>query len=351
MAQQGSNEEDVLTLNVSNQNLKGVVKASFSNQKKLDELFNAGRQATILTDETLLRFKFQGNDIFSDWYLEMHPNGGDPWKNYVQKGDFGIYLALSSIPIANSVSIKSILVTYTTKVEAINFMSRLTSSFRDDSHLRWGCADIDNTIKMRQFKQNPDVMKNGFDIVVSFHIKSITYVKKKGIRNNNNNINIAKYNQSQNVIKNILTRLDNIESQIGLKGTVNNNNNNNESSTNTGDDNTNKNCESKENVNENLKGIKAKRSQVTGFESEKVILNIFGDNTKAGKEYVDMIVVEQGYEDVEALFTLEQDELLQYGMVKKGHRLKLLSRLKQLEQDQYAQAAQARISHHDTEGE
>ena len=81
-----------------------------------------------------------------------------------------------------------------------------------------------------------------------------------------------------------------------------------------------------EKTNGNDHDSMAAQASMTTF--GKWILNVFDNDSKIGYNYINMIIVDQGIDDIEMFSKLTDKELKQIGIHKKGHRMKFLTSMR-----------------------
>ena len=69
-------------------------------------------------------------------------------------------------------------------------------------------------------------------------------------------------------------------------------------------------------------------------EFENWILTVFGNNGQIGKEYVELIVNKEGFDNLQEFIQLTENDLKEIGIDKKGHRLKFMTKMKQYRENE-----------------
>ena len=252
-------------------------------------------------------FEFNAEKIYLDWYVIAFPNGNPKqWKE--SSNCFMITTRISTLPPAKTVKIKSIQIQHLASIPQLNILKSHTDDFNNEKFLGQNTINSHDEINKTIFAKYNVEKKGGFDIHITLRIKSIEFeYKKKNVNamvnktnftsNNYNNNNSTKHEKTMNMI---LLKLDKIQHQLNqmhmsnqLNQNYNNNNNNSEN------------------------------------KLEQWILNMFNGNEEIGKEYIKIIINNQGFDDIDVFCDLNENDLKEIGINKKGHRMKILQKIKE----------------------
>ena len=66
-----------------------------------------------------------------------------------------------------------------------------------------------------------------------------------------------------------------------------------------------------------------------GNQLEEWILNTFNKNEDIGKQYVKIIIDDEGFDDIDVFCNSNDNDLKEMGINKKGHRMKLMQKIKE----------------------
>ena len=152
-----------------------------------------------------------------------------------------------------------------------------------------------------------------------------------GVNNNHNNNNNHEFKTNTSVDEKfelVYEKLDNLATKIEKLTNVFANaiKNNALSRNNNGNINSVKSNINISNVNKNLSNVSGGMKNVN--EVKAFLRMLFGYNESVCKEYIELLVVKEGFDDLDILAQLTDVDLIQIGIAKKGHRMKILSQCK-----------------------
>ena len=307
-----------------------------------DKIFNAKPYTLISSDEFPLRFAFQNHNVIIKCCLEICPNG-DHHKN--PEGYLVIATKTKKLPtIGETMRVISLTAHRRIEIPQISFEYSSENIYTSGSAWNWA----PKTLILSRLRTEA---KRTFDIKVTISIEKMKiecFKPMLGTTMKNITVDKSDGNNMNADIRTILTKLVNMESKMNsickdinvltMKMA------NMEKIINNGKDEDNK---QEDGVNDKYKD----NVQLRQFENW--ILSVFKNNgsNNIGKEYVELIVDKEGFDNLSEFVQLTENDLKEIGIDKKGHRLKFLNKMKQYNQSSYSQNQNDVSQIIDTEGQ
>ena len=268
--------------------------------------------------------------IQTDWCLYIYPNGIN---NQNPEGDFIIGIRLLKLPgISDTIRVKSMTVLRRYQIPQIGLSVMNTDTFCAQRSWMWpqGSLKASQIATLRN-----DLNQVTFDVKVSISITSVEIERRLGLVMNNDNYNGKLANEASNEM--LLKKLTQMESTMNemmkqLKAL-----NNMVANINSKDD-------RKENISfsDAVDDVEDNNINLALNEFKKWILSVFdtttnndnnSNNNKIGNQYVELIVNKEGFDNLDDFVQLNDDDLKEIGINKKGHRLKFLRKIQNCRQN------------------
>ena len=259
-------------------------------------------------------FKINEEEITLNWYLTAYPNGNP---NFVDKSRnlFMVAATIDGIPRAKTVHIKSLKILHTICISELNIRRHRVDEFGNETFLSCNTITSHNRINKKVFSRYKVAQNGGFDIDSKISIQSVTFkYKSKNINNSKNTINASSntirtaqsennhgHEEMLNILKAMQIQFNQMSSELKKIS----------------------------NAIIHSGGINDIGGKNIKNELEEWILNIFNGNEKIGKEYVEMIIENEGFDDIDVFCNLNENDLKEIGINKKGHRMKLMQKIRE----------------------
>ena len=257
-------------------------------------------------------FTLNKEKINLDWCLEAHPNG-----HKLLDGSRNLFTLITCIPSqlrANTIEFESLTIKHMVSIPALNIIHFRSDIFKTKNGDKWNTIQTHDNVSKQIFSKYNITKKDGFDIDAKISIQSIKFkykTKIPSILEQENNLGVVINTHGSGVAGDddrfqvILNKLEAIQSelkQIGKRMT----------NISIGDDNINS------NNNDRL------QNKLEGW-----ILNMFNGHEDIGKEYVRIIMDDEGFDDIDVFCNLNENDLKEMGINKKGHRMKIIQKIKE----------------------
>ena len=287
---------------------------SIRTEEEINAFVNCNADVSLKSPLVTYSFKLDQEEISLDWYIIACPNGTKALKDSTNL--FMISDHIVELPPAKSIEITSLKISRVVSIPELQILEKSTYNFDNKPYLGYFAIADSHNINKDVFSKYNVAKRGGFDINYKISIKSITYKKiEKKHRSQletgagmvqrhlggNSNSDVENNNQTNR----ILTVVENMQIQLNqvllhLNDIKSNNNN------------------PIFNSNNNQNKL------------EQWILNIFINGNEAiGKEYVKMIIENEGFDDIDVFCNLNEMDLKEIGINKKGHRMKLMQKIRE----------------------
>ena len=277
----------------------------------IDAFVNCEKNKGLRSGITTNFFQLGQEKIALNWHLTAYPKGDtDTWEDSENLVIITTFLDL--IPRAKVVDIKSLEITHSTWIPEIHFSQRYTNVFHRD-RLGWNGIHPSDKINNNVFTKYNVMEHGGFDINAKIWIQNIKCTNN--VFNQRLQLCSDSYTDVNQEILNVLQNMNLVLGQMSSSLTCNSNYNNEVK------DNTNS-CNSNDQPDNDHENVANQLSQW--------ILNMFENNKKMGKEYVKIITnyKEKHFNDIDAFCNVNENDLKEMGINKKGHRMKFLRNIR-----------------------
>ena len=306
MAQEAKNDGLIQKDTSSDVGLEFSYKWSIRTPEMISSFTKCEPDTTVTSPFITSSLEFDGEQTTMDWYIIAYPNGNlKHWEN--SSNLFMIVVRVVALPRVRSMEIKSLRMRHWVNIPQLNIVHSQTHNFDTKSGLGGATIGSPQKINKAVFSRYNVEKNGGFDILMKVFIENVTFKLKNqnaaqfrtdkmaAISNN--------YNRDSkiNTIE-ILTRLEKMQNQLD---------------------------QISRQLNDNGKQQNKKNSIGAQNKLEQWILNIFGGNEEAGKEYVKMIIENEGFDDIDVFCNLNENDLKEIGINKKGHRMKFIQTIKE----------------------
>ena len=214
-------------------------------------------------------------------------------------------MSIVELQRSQKLDINSITIKQNCSIPSTGFGSKGTNPFNNETYLSYFTVGEDHGLK-KDFLLNAIKAdsKNGIDNIISIKIQKIQF----GYKSN-------KYVMQSEVLKGgtesdfnspmkpILDKLNSIQAQLNQMS-----------------------------AQLNASNTCTSNSNATKSKLEAFILDIFNNDIESGKEYVKIVISNEGFDEIDVFCNLNENDLKDIGINKKRHRMKIMKKIQQYNQ-------------------
>ena len=279
-------------------------------ESDLDKIMSKSCGTKFVTEEKHAWFNVActGNDVtvHTKWYLELSPHGLENDRN----GQFDIIIALAELPwVTSSLKVRAVTGTKIVKMPQINFRCQFHST-HDDDEMTWYWTG--KALKSQDVVEQIVKQKMKMDIEVTLSVEHM--IIERHLNLEAPNPMLLKLVAIESAMAAMSKQIDAMDAKLQKAIRTSDNDLKDDHDAAATDE-----------YNYNL-GVK---------EFKEWILGVFKGNSNTAEEYIGLIVNKEGFDSLDEFVKLSETDLKEIGIDKKGHRLKFMTKMKQVQNSQY----------------